>query len=170
MAFRVWQRIKGSEKLIDILQKLYSHTTTALKETPYDLFEILLGVRQGDPAPQMLFKLYIDNVMRIFKAACDAKGIEFPRLIYQIPEAATEKKQTMGGFCLFDWIGCADDLVLVFKDLRNMQAELNELNTTFERFSLKINKSKSKTMVLCYNDKLEYPRNIVKVEGKDVEM
>ena len=32
------QRIKGSKKLVDILEKLYKHTTTALAETPDDVF------------------------------------------------------------------------------------------------------------------------------------
>ena len=36
-------------KLIEILEKLYEHTTTALAETPNDIFQTISGVRQGGP-------------------------------------------------------------------------------------------------------------------------
>ena len=51
------QRIPGSQKTVDILQKLYSYTTTALSETPEDMFELILGVRQGGPESPLLLSL-----------------------------------------------------------------------------------------------------------------
>ena len=48
------QRIPGSQKLVDLLHKLYSHTTKALAETPDDIFELILVVRQGGPESLML--------------------------------------------------------------------------------------------------------------------
>jgi len=48
------QRIKGTQKLINILEKLYKYTTTALAETPDDVFQLLLGVRRGGPESPVL--------------------------------------------------------------------------------------------------------------------
>lgn len=165
------QRIAGSQKLIDIIEKLYAQTTTALAETPEDVFEVLSGVRQGGPESPMLYNLYMDYVMRLFEEECSNKKIRFPRLMYRIPETATEKERVMVGCNTIDWIGYADDLVLFFMDKRSMQEGLNVLNDLFERFSLKLNTTKTKTMILSYNGELgpEYPTSVVKLAGKDIE-
>ena len=61
----IYQRLSGgsNHKLIKLLETLYSYTTTSLAETPDDLFELTLGVRQGGPESPPLFNLYIDYVM-----------------------------------------------------------------------------------------------------------
>ena len=53
--------------LIDLLESLYSYTTTSLNDSDLDTFEILIGVRQGGPESPTLFNLFMDYVMRIFK-------------------------------------------------------------------------------------------------------
>ena len=122
------QRMPGSQKLVDLLQKLYSHTTTALAETPDDIFELILGVRQGGPESPMLYNLYMDYVMRIFKITCTSKNIEFPKLFYKIPVSATTKERSLVGFNMIDWIGYADDLLLVFNDKNHLQDALTLMN------------------------------------------
>ena len=75
--------------LIHLLESLYSHTTTALAETPEDIFEITLGVRQGGPESPILYILYMDFVMRIFLDTCKSKDIQFLELNYKIPDSAS---------------------------------------------------------------------------------
>ena len=47
----IYQRFPGGsdQKLIKLLETLYSYTTTSLAETPDYLFELTLGVREGGP-------------------------------------------------------------------------------------------------------------------------
>lgn len=164
------QRKKGNTDLIDILQRLYSKTTTALAETPDDVFQLMLGVRQGGPESPILFNLFIDYVMRIFMEACAKKNIKFPRLMYKIPEPASKKTYAQAGFHTIDWIGYADDLILFFKSRKSMQKGLEVLNHTFKRFSLQINPSKTKSMIFNFDNKeTEYPGSLVSIEGKNIE-
>ena len=44
--------------MIQLIQTLYDHTTTALTETPDEKFELTTGVRQGGPESPMLYNLY----------------------------------------------------------------------------------------------------------------
>ena len=154
---------------MDILEKLYKHTTTALAETPDDVFELMLGVRQGGPESPVLYNLYMDYVMRVFKNRCAAKGIVFPKFHYSIPEGASSTKRSLSGFNECDWIGYADDVVLVFEDRRNLQKALDLLDITFEKFSLSINYTKTKTMILNYEIDINYPESIAKVAGYTID-
>ena len=52
--------------LFDIIESLYHYTTTALSETPDDVFELTTGVRQGGPESPPLYNLFMDYVMRVF--------------------------------------------------------------------------------------------------------
>ncbi len=53
--------------LFQILEAVYSHTTTALSETPEDIFNLTTGVRQGGPESPPLYNLFMDYVMRVFE-------------------------------------------------------------------------------------------------------
>ena len=117
-----------NRKLFELIESLYSHTTTALQQNLTDVFEIGIGVRQGGVESPALFNLYIDYVMRVYLKRCETEKIEFTKVRYAIPWCET-----------VDWIGYADDLVLVFNDADNLQRGLNLLNETFERYKLNIN-------------------------------
>ena len=163
------QRIPGSQKIVDLLQKLYSYTTTALSNTPDDIFQIILGVRQGGPESPLLYNLYMDYVMRVFMEQCALKGIGYPKFYYRIPACASQGERTRVGFNQTDWLGYADDLVLVFEDNVTLQRALDEINFTFERFSLKINSTKTKTMIFNHSVTADYPETIARVGGEDIE-
>ena len=64
----ITQRIpnKADRKLFELIGSLYSCTTTALAQTPDDVFEVKLGVRQGGPESSMLYNLFMDYVMRVY--------------------------------------------------------------------------------------------------------
>ena len=66
-----------------------------------------------------------------------------------------------------DWIGYADDLLLIFDDKDSLQRGLKILDSTFQRVHLKINVSKTKTMILnCEND---YPDTIASLHGNPLD-
>ena len=135
----IYQRLpkETNRKLFELIESLYSHTTTALQQNLTDVFEIGIGVRQGGVESPALFNLYIDYVMRVYLKRCETEKIEFCKVRYAIPSTAlTNGSQfTLGkyGCETADWIGYADDLVLFFNDAENHQCGLNLLNETFER-------------------------------------
>ena len=75
--------------LIELLEALYSYTTTSLAETADDIFELLLEVRQGGSESPPLCNLLMDYVMRIFMDVCEKREIKFLRLNYRIRSTAT---------------------------------------------------------------------------------
>ena len=155
-----------SKKLIDLLEKLYSHTTTALSDAPDHVFEIKTGVRQGGPESPMLFNLYLDFVMRIFLDTCTKSGIKFLNLKYRIPESASNNKRERIGNHDVDWVGYADDLMLAFEKRNDLQLAINILDDTFKKLSLSINTTKTKTMILNHQYAEEmYPNTICMLNG-----
>ena len=86
--------------------------------------------------------------MRVFMDNCSKKEISFLKLKHLIPRIASKSERDLSGSYVIDWIGYADDLILAFTSKSSLQNALTELNDTFLRFGLKINTSKTKTMVL----------------------
>ena len=161
---------KADSKLIQLLESLYTYTTTALAQSPEDIFELILGVRQGGPESPMLYNLYMDYVIRIFLNTCKAKKIKFLNLKYQIPSSATTEHKIKCGESQTDWVGYADDLILAFEDTKSMQRALDLLSTIFERYHLTLNTSKTKSMILNQQYvKSKYPESIAIVNGKSIE-
>ena len=121
--------------LIELLEALYSYTTASLAETPDDIFELLLGVRRGGPESPPLYNLLMDYVMRIFMDVCEKREIKFLRLNYRIRSTATTRedraKSSAVGTHDTDWVGCADDLNLLFEDNENLQRGLQAHHETF---------------------------------------
>lgn len=73
------------------------------------------------------------------------------------------KRATVGKHYL-DWVGYADDLVLLFEDIENLDMVLDVLSTTFKRYHLEIYISKTKMMIFNHqyvNE--EYPKTIVSI-------
>ena len=156
--------------LIHLLESLYSHTTTALAESPDDLFEITSGVRQGGPESPILYNLYMDFVMRIFLDTCKSKNIQFLELNYKIPGSASSDGRIKAGSQKIDWIGYADDLILAFNDRKNLQLAIDTLNSTFHRYGLTINVTKTKTMILNQQYmNSDYPTTISMLNGEQIE-
>ena len=99
--------------LIQLIEAVYKHTTTALAETPDDIFTLLTGVRQGGPDSPPLYNLFMDFVMRVFTKSCETKNIRFLNLKYRIRSTATSResrKSSYQGNHEVNWVGYADDL------------------------------------------------------------
>lgn len=166
----IYQRLatKESEKLFKLLEKIYAFTTTALQENEKDIFNVILGVRQGGPESPTLFNLYIDYVMRIYLTDCKKHGINFMKSKFKIPNSALCNNELLGkyGENYITWLGYADDLVLFFEDKDNLKKALILLNDTFRRFQLNINAKKTETMILNFNDLnyQEYPDSLCELD------
>ena len=157
-------------KLITFLEILYNYTTMSLTENPDDDFAITLGVRQGGPKSPMLFNLYMDFVLRIFIESCKQRNINFLELRCCIPPYVSKRERTHVGFHQLDWIGYADDLVLALDNKQSLQNAINLLDKTFRRFSLAINVSKTKSMII--NHQLideDYTKSIAKLNGANID-
>ena len=161
---------EANVELIQLLENLYQHTTTALAETPEDKFEVNTGVRQGGPESPLLYNLFMDYVMRIYLGECRTNKVNFLKLKYNIPSSASNTGRVAKGEYELDWTGYADDLMITFDDLASLQKGLKILNELFKKYRLKINISKTKTMI--FNQQLEnkeYPTSIASLDGEDLE-
>ena len=63
-----------------------------------------------------------------------------------------------------------DDVVLVFDDEESLRKAVKKLNEVFNRYRLKINPSKTKTMIFNqqYEDR-NYPASIATLDGQILE-
>lgn len=163
-----------NNKLIEILESLYSHTTSALSQTPDEKFQLNNGVRQGGPESPVLFNLLLDFTMRVYLCECKNIGIKFLQLNYRIPESAALTSRTKIGHHHVDWVGYADDIVLAFEDKVNLQLGTSLLHQVFQKFHLEINTTKTKTMILNQRYTRGYinekcPNSIISLSGIPIE-
>ena len=160
----------SGRKLIQLLESLYSHTSSALSQTPEIKFELIVGVRQGGPESSVLFNLFIDFVMRAYMERCKTNDIQFLQLNYKIPATASNSNKAMVGKQKIDWMGYADDLVLVFEDVKNLKVGLQILQSTFADYQLKINVKKTKTMILNFpKSNPNYQNTLVQLDNTPIE-
>ena len=160
----------ANTELIQLLENLYQYTTTALAETPEDKFEVNTGVRQGGPESPLLYNLYMDYIMRIYLGKCHTNGINFLKLKYNIPSSASNSGRVTKGTYELDWTGYADDLMITFDDLASLQKGITILNELFKQYRLKINITKTKTMIFNQQlDNEEYPTTVASLNGKSLE-
>ena len=91
---------------------LKHYTTTSLVETPDDIFELSLGVRQGGPESPPLYNLLMDYVMPIFMDVCEKREIKFLRLNHRIRSTAKTRedraKSSTVGTHNTDWVRYAE--------------------------------------------------------------
>ena len=165
------QRLNNQDefKLFKLLQDLYKKTTTSIENHN---FEISLGVRQGGPESPLLFNLYLDYVMRAVKDECKKQNIKFTKHSYLIPKPASSNQSILGkyGNFILDWVGFADDIVMMFEDINDLKNTINIINTIFSRFGLTINPSKTKTMLINFDkEESEYPETIAKMGNLNIE-
>ena len=74
------------------------------------------------------------------------------------------------GSLYMDWVGYADDLVFVFDDEESLRKGVKQLDQIFRRYRLKINPSKTKTMI--FNQQFEnrdYPISIASLGDQKLD-
>ena len=162
-----------SNTLIDLLESLYSYTTTSIGKSETNKFELFVGLRQGGAESPTLYNLYMDYVMRIFIQECNTKRIKFPEFSYMIPHSASKNNDfSLGNYGnrAVSWVGYADDIALAFENISDMNNGLGILNRIFKRYQLNINASKTKTMIVNYQGQDdEYPDVICNINGSEVK-
>ena len=80
-------------KIVNILENLFRHTNTELKDDPKLNFYTTSGVRQGGPESPLLFNLFIDYTLRIFFDKCKNENVKFVKYDYRIIDSARQNKR-----------------------------------------------------------------------------
>ena len=114
-----------------LISDMYSKTKCAVKNgnKRSSFFNYNRGVRQGCILSPLLFNLYLDKFPRLLESSCHTDSITLPN-----------------GFplnCLF----YADDLILISRSAAGLQKQLNILHDYGEKWLLKINPKKTKTLI-----------------------
>ena len=68
---------------------MYHKITTSLAQTPEDVFELLLGVRQGGTRIPTIIQL-VYYFMRVFMQKCEENNAKFLKLKYRIRATAIQ--------------------------------------------------------------------------------
>jgi len=134
--------------LIDILEHLNANTTCEMEGDV--LFETTSGVRQGGPESPWLYTLFADFVMRCFLLRCKkVPEIKFFKQKFKIPnfDIPTEFENSPLFELFLEWLGYADDTVLLLIDAEGLQAAYNLYERTLTDFFLKVNPTKTKTQI-----------------------
>ena len=116
--------IKG--QFLEALVSMYEHVRNTVKVngTYSEIFECLVGVRQGDPLSPILFGLLIDRFHEYVEKRAPGKGFIFGVLLVAV---------------LF----FADDLLVVAQSLEELQLFLDLLNAFCSEIKLQVNVSKT---------------------------
>ena len=69
-----------------------------------------------------------------------------------------------------NWVGYADDIMLSFYDIENLQKGIDILNKHVQEISTEINVSKTKTMIFnAEHNNADYPNTICKLGETDIQ-
>jgi len=114
-----------SSNFINVLRGLFSLTSAAVswEGERTDFFNVHVGVRQGCPMSPLLFSLFINDVVEELEGGVKVGEVKIKALLY------------------------ADDIVLVSDSVTGLQLNINHFARYCERWSLRVNLSKSKVMV-----------------------
>ena len=125
-------------KMLNVLHSLYTDTTVHVKINNYmsEAFDILLGVKQGDPPSPFFFNIYMNDLSS--------------DLINSANDSETHKLQEIYLPCLF-W---ADDLVLLSKTKDGLQKQPDILAKYSSDWKLKVNIDKTKSLIFNKSGRL----------------
>jgi exonuclease III len=118
-----------SSKIISVLQSMYKNVQSCIRRENYvsDKFKCEKGTRQGCNLSPALFKIYLNDLQDIFNNKdCDSVKVG---------------QQPLG--CLM----YADDVLLLSQSAKGLQNSLDKLNIYCKKWRLKINTTKTKTII-----------------------
>ena len=161
----------ANTKNVDILEKLYSATKSYLTdedpETPKS--DTYAGVRQGGTESPVLFNLYLDYALRVWKYRCEQNGLKNLDVPYNIPNEATNRKQRQfaqqNGMYKDSEGGYANDIGIHSWDKDELQLRATMLYDVFCEFGLEMNIEKTETRIWNWNTEEEgdYPKSIITI-------
>lgn len=114
-----------------LISDMYSKTKCAVKNGNKRsfFFNYNRGVRQGCIPSPLLFNLYLDEFPRLLESSRDTDSITLPN---GLP---------------VNYLFYPDDLILISRSAANLQKQLNILHDYSEKWLLKINRKKTKTLI-----------------------
>ena len=172
-AMRVRVPTGQSTKIIDLLETFYSNTSAYLKLDPdKEPFSTNLGVRQGGVESPLLFCFYLDHVMRVYEHKLEEASITPPIFKFRMKTSATSRAQSSRhkyyGSSSESWNGYADDTTLYNLTKEDQQKSLILLAEIYKTYYLKLNISKTQTMV--YNSQSDvYPKSTISLNDVAIE-
>ena len=118
-------------KSLNLIIDLYAKTKCSIKSNNHitDFFSYKKGVRQGCPLSPLLFNLFINDLVDIINKN-SMSNINLNTLLY------------------------ADDLVLMTESKEGLQSQIDTLQDYCQKWKLKINNNKTKTMVFNRGNKI----------------
>lgn len=151
---KIWESLRKKnvdEKLIGAVKSLYKETKNCVisNNRKSDIFTTKNGVRQGGGLSPLLFITYMDEITR--EARTKTKSMHIGHLHLE-PVEITE--------CAF-----ADDIALIARTEKDLQDNLTNWNETLLEHGMKMNKNKTKVMVIS-RDKRELH---IQLEGVAIE-
>ena len=171
----IYNRIPHDEPTdcIDIIKKLYKSTKSYMAgENPSkDMFSTSTGVRQGGSESPVLFNLYVDYALRVYKYRCDQENIEHLNISFAIPNECTNREQRAKapsrGVCKDDEGGYADDIGIHAWTKEDLDRKVNILYEVFKEFGLQINIDKTETMISNWDETMDgtYPEYIIEINN-----
>ena len=155
----------------DFLDRLYSATKSCLtdKDPETQMFDTYAGVRHGGNESLVLFNLYLDYALRVWKHRCEQSGVKNLGIPYNSPNEATRRKQrqlaSQNGMYKDSEGGYADDIGIHSWDKDELQLKATMLYDVFCEFGLEISIEKTETMIWNWNTEEEgdYHRSIITI-------
>ena len=175
--FRAVKLYLGDNKLVTLLDKLYENTECYMAGSEIR-FKTTTGVRQGGGESPMLYDIYADFCLDIFIKKCEEKGIKPLNIQHEIPSTSSSINNNNNrgkklGLTSIWWLGYADDLCLAASNKEELQQQLDILHEVFEAYGLKINASKTETLILNWKlgkgDPDQYPTSICNLNSISIQ-
>ncbi len=145
------QQMGVTGNFLDIIRTTYKNTKCAVKlgDNITQFFQCKQGVRQGDPLSPTLFNIFINDIFtELENGNCDPV--------------------TLNNTDFFSALAYADDIVLLSKSKEGLQKALDIVEKYCEKWRLKINHSKTKSMVFSKGNqiiKAEFTINGIALEN-----
>lgn len=160
----------NSDNFIDRLAVLYTHIFEKEKVPAEFSLGKISSIWKGkgsakDPTKYRgityLYNLYADHCLDIFISRCMDENISPVSIEYEIPNLQNDQKY---GLAIIWWLGYADDLCLFAWNKKDLQRQFDILHEVFDSYGLKINPTKTETLIFNWklgkSDPGLYPKSI----------
>ncbi|KAJ8286124.1 hypothetical protein GJAV_G00034810 [Gymnothorax javanicus] len=162
-----------SPHLVSVLRALYTGTKAYIKGSK-DLFETLVGCRQGTLESPVLFNIYMDFVVRV---AHHEILKEYPesgmKVEYCIPNEISpreyRKRAPARGTIQITELLYADDEAIFASSVEELKSIMEIYNRTFERFGLKMSYSKTETMAFNVDDEIKNKESLITIGNNKIK-
>ena len=157
----------------NLLRELYRNTSATIKASK-ESFQTFVGCRQGAKESPCLFNIYLDFVLRI----CENEVYKrFPDTGFQYkynypPECTTRQmrsKSPANGTDHLRMILYADDIMVICRDIKELEVIMNIYNKVFKRFGLTIAEDKTKTMTFNASEEVASSESLIKIDNMPLE-